>query len=414
MPIDTSMYNQNPLDSFSNSLNSVMQFKNMSDLGKLRKTEQEKAQVEAEKSKQEFQDQQDIRSALQNNPSPEGTLAALGQSNPSAQAKYKGQLAQQQLLSQQMQESQMKLKGEQLNLVGQVGMAMKDQTSYSQGIQFLKSNGVDVSDAPPQYDKGWVDFHTGAALTMKDKLKNHIDQQEADAKTLESKAKAYESGMPMGAGGGTGGAGAGGVSGFNPPPKMQVETMKNYSDAVSGSRQQQDAQQEMKNTLAAENISEIVKQAPGGDLNKLNNQQTKLAIMEVVKMAGGSVPTEGELESMTPNTMAQKYSGLVQNMTGKSQPANAGEFLKQGIDYANGLAGVSKQRLAARENDIADRFRQGLGEKNYKLVKGQIAKQYGDIEAKKNTDKGPPAHSFSLDALVAEKARRAKLAQGGK
>lgn len=421
MGIDTSMYNSNPGQSFASSFTdaykTAAQVRESNTLADLHKTQ-------ADAAKQEFQDQNDIRAAKQSaGGDPTQTLAQLGKVNQSAATKYKGELAQQQMLSQQMQESQLKLKGEQLGMIGRVGLAMKDQNSYVQGIQYLKSVGVDTSDAPPAYDKAWVDFHTGAALTAKDKLDLNLKQQEADAKTLESKAKAYESGMPMGAGGsagGNGGAGAGGGSGFNPPPKMQVEQMKNYNDAVSGSRQQQDAQQEMKNTLAAANLNEIVEQAPidpktgKRNLDGLNPQQTKLAFMELVKMAGGSIPTEHELAEMTPNTLVQKYAETMQKLTGKSKPNNAGEFLQQGLDYANGIANISKQRLAARENDIADRFRQGLGDKNYKLVKGQIAKQYGDGEAKKDTDKGPPAHSFSLDALMAEKARRAKIAQGGK
>lgn len=215
--------------------------------------------------------------------------------------------------------------------------------------------------------------------------------EENAPKMLEAQAKAYEAGMPIKPPGSGPSAQAGG--GYSPPPKIRMKAMEDFNSSVEASRQSDDAKQSLKDILAAKKINEIVSQAPDGDLNKLNNQQTKLAIMEVVKMAGGSVPTQGELDEMTPNNMAQRYGGLVQRLTNKSQPANAGEFLRQGIDYANGIANVGKQGLSDRSDRIADRMKDYLGPVQYKLVKDQIAKEFVSEGPAKQAARAPLIHA---------------------
>lgn len=161
----------------------------------------------------------------------------------------------------------------------------------------------------------------------------------------------------------------------------QYDSMKTYNSAVSGSRQQADAVKELNNVLSFRNINEITTQAPEGDLNKLNNQQTKLVMMELVKMAGGSVPTEGELKTMTPDGFAQKYGGLMQKITNKSQPANAGEFIQQGIAYARGIARNSAQNLTKRSYEISDRLKPQMSEDGYGLVRKQADDEFKDVMA---------------------------------
>jgi hypothetical protein len=127
-----------------------------------------------------------------------------------------------------------------------------------------------------------------------------------------------------------------------------------------------------------------------------------LAMMEVVKMAGGSVPTEGELESMTPDNIAQRYSGLLQRVTNESQPANAGEFLKQGIDYANGIAEVGKKGLMERSERIADRLKPYLGADQHAMIKKQIANEFIGVGKKEDSaanDKKAPAQNYSSDIV---------------
>lgn len=227
-------------------------------------------------------------------------------------------------------------------------------------------------------------------MSAEEQLANHNKTTDQQTERAKANASLAEAGLPtlpsiggsqsQGGGGKSAPGGASGSGGFIPPPKMRQKAMEDYNTAVSGSRQQADATQALKDIQAGQKLSEIAKLAPGGDLNKLNNQQTKLAITELVKMAGGSVPTESELEQMSPDNYAQKYAGLLQKITNKSQPANAGEFIQQGIDYAGGIQKLGAQKLADRANEFAERQRPYFGEQQYKMVKGQIAD-----ELKKNT-----------------------------
>lgn len=397
-------------------------------------------QMKLSLAKQDYDDNQAVRQAykdnLQTNPDGSqsinraGVLSQLNQTNPMLAAKANAGFQEMDLAQMQRQHQ----------IAQDLMFSIHDQASLDAAREKAESLGLPTNNMPDQFDQGLIDKAKVATLDAGDQIKlkqqqltNQIAQQNANSESLKARAAAVDAGLGdpgQGFSLRNGGASSGGkppaslvanngagipgqaqttgpmAPGYNPPPKMRVEQMSKLSTEIAGSRMQQDAQQEVKNTLAADNINEIIKQAPGGNLNKLNNQQTKLAMMELVKMAGGSVPTEGELETMTPNGIAQKYGGLLQNLTNKSQPANAGEFLRQGIDYANGIAAVSKQRLAARENDIVDRYREGIGEANYNKVKAQIANRYGVSADSASTKSNPNKQVMSFDEWKAQQANK--------
>lgn len=256
------------------------------------------------------------------------------------------------------------------------------QAAYAAGRQKLISLGIPgVQNSPEQYpgDQKMRSFQN-QALTAEEQLAQQNKQQEFAMKKMD-----YDLAQK----------------------KLDVEqshytndknsaAVQNFNTGVSGSRQQPDAAKELLNVQSAKNINEIVNQAPDGDLNKLNNQQTKLAMMEVVKMAGGSVPTESELKTMTPDTVVQKYGGLMQNITGKSQPANAGEFLKQGIDYANGIADVSKKSLTQRSNEMFERLSPQMNPQSRDIIRKQIDNEF---KSKDDGSKKQVSGNFSSDIV---------------
>ena len=199
MAIDTSMYGQNPvnqgMDAFSNVMSNAA---NMMKLSQLARTNQEQQAVKDAFKNNVVQGQDGTPQVNQS-----GLMSDLAKASPEAFMQYQSQLANQAKARQEMQLSQLNLHKQQLEMMGQVAGSINDQPSYERGLQLLKQNGVDVSDAPPQYDKNWVDFHTGLAMTLKDKLANKISQQEANAKTLEAKAAAANAGIPTGGSGGS-------------------------------------------------------------------------------------------------------------------------------------------------------------------------------------------------------------------
>lgn len=161
-----------------------------------------------------------------------------------------------------------------------------------------------------------------------------------------------------------------------------MKATEDFNQAVASGRQSPDAQQSLKDIQSAKKLNELLSAAPKGDLNKLNDKQTKLAMFEVVKAAGGGVPAEGEMETMTPDTVRQKYGSLVQKWTGKSTPANAGEFLQQGRDYMNGISAIGQNTLTQRSNEIADRMKDYWTPGHYQQVKDQIATEFNDKPSK--------------------------------
>lgn len=178
----------------------------------------------------------------------------------------------------------------------------------------------------------------------------------------------------------------------------QMKAVEDYNTGASGSRQQADAVKMENDHLSAQKISEIKNQAPLNpktgqpDLNGLNPQQMKMIMAEGVKMVTGGAPTVSELEEMTPNNMAQKYSKAWQGITNKSQPANAGEFVQQVIDYSNGIDSIAKKGLTQRSTEMMDRLSPFMNEKSKSTIKNQIAHEFDSAKA--------PASKFSSDVTA--------------
>lgn len=356
-------------------------------------------------SQREMQNQQDLRNAYSQamTAGPDGTptlekqkLGAALQSNPMLYQETMQKLGAQdaaandQKLKVMADHIQTRKTG--MNAVPTSDQAnpQQQQSAWTNMIQELKVAGLPVDMYPQQYpgDKARNGM-VSSLMSAEEKIAQQNKLTDQTTERAKANASLAEAGLPTlgGIGGSQGMTGvnmggkgpapaAGGAAGFTPPPKMQQKAMEDYSNAVAGSRQQDDAKRALTNIQSAQNLEEIANHAPGGDLNKLNQQQMKLAITELVKMAGGGVPSESELKEMTPDNYAQKYAGLLQQITNKSQPANAGEFIQQGIDYANGIRGLAAKNLRDRSSELADRGRPYLGEKQYGLVKKQIGEEY--------------------------------------
>lgn len=362
-------------------------------------------------AKQEYDDNQAVRAAYQNNmqTNPDGSqslnragvLSDINKFNPLLSAKASANF-------QEMDLAQMQ---RHMTIAKDLMFSIHDQQTLDAARSKAQQFGLPTNNIPQYYDKNLIENAQHATLDAHDQIaqkqqqfQNQIASQNAQSERLKSQASAAEAGIPYGGGasGGSGGAagpamaggkaapnlvaqngpGVGGgqpamqPQGFNPPPKMRQKAVNDYDQAVEGSRQRPDSLQSLKDIQSADKINEAIGQAPNGDTNKLNNNQVRLITGELVKMATGGAPTETELESLTPNNLTQKYGAMLQHMTGKSTPANAGEFIKQFQDYANGIAKQGMDRVSSRSNEIADRQRPYLGEDQYKLIKNQISNEF--------------------------------------
>lgn len=77
----------------------------------------------------------------------------------------------------------------QMNVVGQLASGVTDQPSYQRAIQKAQSLGIDVSEAPPNFDPNWVKQMQAQALTTKQKLELAKEQFERGFKERDLSIK---------------------------------------------------------------------------------------------------------------------------------------------------------------------------------------------------------------------------------
>ena len=390
MALDPSVILQGQAPQIQNPLTAATQAATMSNLMQ----EHQINQIKLREGQREDLDKTTMRDAFKNNTQADpdgnpivdrqGVMRDLMRANP--------QLAQQQGLQFQQMDLDKMVKQHEIGTQIAMNINPTDESSFLRAQAQAKQYGLpDLAQQLPKFSD--PNFPTALnkfqvqMLSTKDRLEQQ--NKEVDQQISRNKADVEKRRLD--------------VEMAHYTNDKQMKAVEDFNTGVSGSRQQPDAAKELNNILSAKNINEIVAQAPGGDLNKLNNQQTKLAMMEVVKMAGGSVPTEGELETMTPNGIAQKYGGALQKLTNKSQPANAGEFLQQGIDYANGLSGVSQKALTKRSTEMLDRLGPYMNPKTRETIKGQVAHEFDDAKAPKKQSGGD--QSAKLQRLLELRAK---------
>lgn len=86
-------------------------------------------------------------------------LAAFegGRQQAAMQRQQRVQMEQQRALAaQQQQESQLAQHRQQLTLMGRLLDGAKDEATYQQGLNAARQYGLDISQAPPQFDPNWV------------------------------------------------------------------------------------------------------------------------------------------------------------------------------------------------------------------------------------------------------------------
>lgn len=390
---------QNPLDMATRA----MQLKSLTNQAQVNS-------IKAQQAGQQFGDEQAVRQAYQNNVTDgpdgipvldkQGVLKDLG-SRPWLQQQEAVKFGQQALAKQQQH----------MALTQTYAAQVGDQASYDQFKQNMaNAGGANINQFPAQYDPNFFNNYKLHLQSIQAQQEYQQKQAGIQAQQIEARAKAAEAAANSGQsyssiiGGGTSAGGAPpalaankaapnlvasngqGIPGqgqqapmprpgFNPPPKMKADYMDKLNGALASARKEQpDIQQSYKDLQSADKINGLVGQVK--DPNKINQYQLKILATELSKASGGGTPTESELDELTPNTLVQKYGSMLQNLTGKSTPQNAGEFIKQFQDYANELGQQGMARINANSNSTLERYRGGIGESNYAMMKGQLAHQF--------------------------------------
>ena len=373
-------------------------------------------QLKVNEAQRQYADQQTMRDAYKNNTTIDengnphfnqsGYLSEVTKNNPL--------LGQQETLKARQQKldqlTQQHAAGKQIifrPIGSQADLDYADELAKQFGLPPLKGGALPANFNDPSFPAALSKVQNDW-LDAKDQLDQHnkqIDQtrqqQEADAKMLEARAKFYEQtgtdpgqamrgapgqslGQPPLAGnkaapnliaqnGGAlpqpGAPPPARLYSGNPPPKVQADAMKEYVNRTDGRALPPDVAKARTELQSVDKINEAIAQAPKGNLSNLSGNQLKMIFAEGAKLATGGAPTQTELDELTPQNFAQKSAAWWQKVSNKPVPSNAGEFIKQLQEYANGIGKTHMQTISDFHSEIADNLRPTLGESQYSNLK---------------------------------------------
>lgn len=87
-----------------------------------------------------------------------------------AQERQESMKRQEMMDRRQSQKDSQERQMQQIEMITRLAPAVKDQPSYEAALGTMKQAGFDVSQLPPQYDKGLVDTYAAMALSAKDRM----------------------------------------------------------------------------------------------------------------------------------------------------------------------------------------------------------------------------------------------------
>lgn len=190
------------------------------------------------------------------------------------------------------------------------------------------------------------------------------------------------------------------------------EANQQVVQAFESGRQAPDAAQALKDRQSASKLNELVNSAKDKDPNNLSDSQVRLVVGEAAKMGLGGIPGEADMEKMDTSTLARMAAKGLSRVNNKPEAANAGEFVKQFQDYANGIAQTGGKLLKDRQNRVLEEKKDYLSKSDYDKFKGNISKEFADVkeDASKDVADYAKKHGITVDQAAAIKAARTKVA----
>jgi len=137
-------------------------------------------------------------------------------------------------------------------------------------------------------------------------------------------------------------------------------------------------QQAEKDIYAADKANSLIKLYP--DPNKLSPQQINLLASEVGKIASGGVPTQHELEGITPQTFQGRLASITQKFTNRPSPANAAAFIKQYKDYLDALRGDAQKVVEDVYGRKIKAQKSHLNSDDYQILNDLYLNRFGEQE----------------------------------
>lgn len=142
-------------------------------------------------------------------------------------------------------------------------------------------------------------------------------------------------------------------------------------------------------------------------------QDIHALVSDRLKAITGNTPTETEIEAQMPHTGAVKYGGIKSYFTGKPEPANAGQFVKNIDEGFRELEKTARAGLINRQKTVASSPKL-TPEERERLVKiGVPLPAYGD-DAQGPAAQNPPQadlHNAVQEEIARRKMQRARSPQ---
>lgn len=412
---------QNPMD----TMGKMMQMKSLADQSYLEG-------LKRQQMTQEFNDQQTMRNAYANNTKVDssgnatldraGMMKDLAQNAPHLVPQQQMAFATQDFNAQKMQYEKLH---QNLDMMAQLAGGVSDQQSYERFLKQGAALGGDMSQFPQQYDPKFVSNYQAQALSAKDQIENKFKQQDLGVKQQELAVHQQEANTKD-------------RQARIEGQKLDLELRKDKAqqnqetlNSLQSLRSNPALQRAETNVLSAKNINDLAEQVRDPktgqiDLNKMNPQQIELFNHELLRMASGGSGSEHDLESLKPGTPQFAMAQIRQKLTGNVSPAQAAQYIQQGLDYANTLSKSSSQFLYQNAKHVVDSKRRYLDDpdakqyeswlgdmKSGKAFFGDMVPQEGQASQKGG---GAPQQTIHPDLvgmnLEQLKALRAKVAAG--
>lgn len=158
------------------------------------------------------------------------------------------------------------------------------------------------------------------------------------------------------------------------PPKIAEAEFGKLADALSTTKGRGNLNAERQKRLdAAERLEALV--LKGGQIQNLTPQQVREAATSLGSLiGGGNSAALGQVEELTPNTLAGKFAGLKQKILNEPQGADAQAFLQNMLETAGRETGVTRHQIQSGQLAALPNFAhlRGVNKARYEsILRGQ-------------------------------------------
>lgn len=319
---------------------------------------------QAQQSNQDFSDNQSMRSAMANNTKidPNGTptvnragvLSDLAKNSPSMVPKVSQQFAS---MDFEMQQQKLKSVRDQIDTGGQILNGAKDQQSYTEALNQMKSIGLDTSTLPAQYDPSLVSAAQAKAMTVKDHVNAKLEQMKVGLQQEDLAVKRQQ---------------------FQ--QNKYQEGFKDLMSHAESSRQLPDVKQAYMDRYNTQKILDLIGDK---DPNKLNPNMVQLLSSEVGKVATGGVPTEETLKNLSPSDAKMIMARTKQYLTSNPQAGEQGAFVEVFKDYAKTLQHGANKVIDSNMGKLGKAYEPWVNKGDYANFQKTFVKgnPYGEPDA---------------------------------